>query len=63
MIPLSALSVARKLTSALTEPHMLRHEVANHGLGKDIWSIPFDDITYILKVGPFIEVDTLAKGL
>jgi hypothetical protein len=27
--------------------------LANRGLGKDIWTIPFDDITYILRVYMF----------
>lgn len=25
--------------------------VANHGLGRDVWNVPFDDIQYILYIG------------
>ncbi|KAF4307534.1 hypothetical protein GTA08_BOTSDO03810 [Botryosphaeria dothidea] len=28
----------------------LSTELAKHGLGKDLWTIPFDSITYILKI-------------
>jgi hypothetical protein len=26
--------------------------VTRHGMGKDIWNVPFDDITLMLKVRP-----------
>lgn len=30
--------------------YLLRKIVANYGLGRDIWTIPFENITYILQV-------------
>lgn len=60
VIPLSVLSVVRKSPTCVYE---LRHwqwlthslPVANYGLGKDIWTVPFENITSILKIYYFDE--------
>lgn len=55
MIPLSVLSVIRMYNSLLMLMTVDRNLVANAGLGKDIWTIPFDRITQILQVSNLQE--------
>lgn len=51
MIPLTVLSVFREyLNTNILSGILTVHSVANYGLGKDIWTVSFDNITSILKV-------------
>jgi hypothetical protein len=58
VIPLTVLSVVRKSTTPMPSKQAGRadsRKVADAGLGKDIWAVPFHDITRILKIYYFDE--------
>ena len=50
VIPLSALSVVRMSSPVEGGDELAKNVVADLGLGKDVWSIPLNNITSILQV-------------
>jgi hypothetical protein len=58
VVPLCALSVLRECNndlcvfSQIANPYV----VAGHGLGKDMWNVDPDDITYILYVSSRLNI-------
>lgn len=65
MIPFSVTAIIRKFHSSLKRIVTIINEsilVANQGLGKDIWTLPFENITRILYVSRcFLLNDLLSK--
>jgi hypothetical protein len=52
VIPLSVMAIIRTSSIVFNKSISVDYimVVANHGFGTDIWSMPFENITYVLYV-------------
>jgi len=49
------MAIFRKLPSVLHRQSLTSYIVARDGLGKDIWTVPFENVTKILYVSLLIN--------